>query len=167
MESWLKSNFITFRISMPDNDYLISGNSLVFRATILILCLFVSIHGNMDKQRKTTVPGSVMPPLCHLPYKFYSLCSCLFLLLLCSALLRLGLGFIQHCGRGWPQSQWHFGKAQQGPEWWVFTGTLVRWHRAILPNVKSEHYCYPTSRRDKCVNVEANERCVNIKMNMW
>lgn len=63
----------------------ISGNSLVFGMTILILCLFVSIHGNMNKQRETTVPGSVMPPLCHLPYKFYSVCSCLFLLLACSA----------------------------------------------------------------------------------
>lgn len=68
-----------------------SGNSLAFGATILILCLLVSIHGNMNKQRETTLPGSVMPPLCHLPNKCYSLCSCLFLL--CS-----GLCFIQHCG---------------------------------------------------------------------
>lgn len=77
-----KSEITTFRVSVPHHNGLISGNSLVFGATILILCLFVSIHGNTNKQRKTTVPGSVMPPLCHLPYKFYSLCSCLSLLLL-------------------------------------------------------------------------------------
>ncbi len=131
---------------MPDHYGLISGNSLVFRATILILCLFVSIHGNMNKQRKTTVPGSVMPPLCHLPYKFYSLCSCLFLLLPCSALLCLGLSFIQRCGRGWPQSQWHFGKAQQ---YRVQSGECLREHSwgGTVPScqmlVKNTHVTQP------------------------
>lgn len=109
--SWLgKSEITTFRVSMPDHNGLISGNSLVFRATILILCLFVSIHGNMNKQTKTTVPGSVMSPLCHLPYKFYSLCSCMFLLLLCPAWVYV---LFSVAGEVWPQSQWHFGKAQQ------------------------------------------------------
>lgn len=41
---------------------IISGNSLAFGGTILILCLLVSIHGNMNKQRETTLPGSVMSP---------------------------------------------------------------------------------------------------------
>lgn len=81
-----KSEITTFTAFMPIHNSLISGNSLAFGRTILILCLFVSIHGNMNKQRKTIVPGSVVPPLCHLPYKFYSPCSCLLLLLPCSLL---------------------------------------------------------------------------------
>ena len=138
---------------MPDHNCLMSGNSLVFTATILILCLFVSIHGNMNKQRKTTVPGSVMPPLCHLPYKFYSLCSCLSLLLLCfcSAPLCSGRSFIRLCGGGWPQSQWHFGKAQHHR---VQSGECLREHSwgGTVPFcqmlVKNTHVTQPVGERN-------------------
>lgn len=43
----------------------------------------------------------------------------------CSAPLCMGLSFIQRCGRGWPQSQWHSGKAQQ---YRVQSGECLREH---------------------------------------
>lgn len=99
---------------------------LWYPETLFKLCAFLSVSmGIWINRGKTTVPGSVVPPLCHLPYKFYPLCSCLFLLLRCTALHCLGWGFIQRCGRGRPQSQWHFGNARR---YRVQSGECLREH---------------------------------------
>lgn len=73
-------------------------------------------------------------------------CLCCCPALLCSALLCLGLSFIQRCGRGWPQSQWHFGKAQQ---YRVQSGECLREHSwgGSVPScqmlVKNTHVIQP------------------------
>lgn len=55
-------------------------------------CLFVSIHGSVDKQRKNSPSWRCLARFCHPPYTFNSLHSCLFLML-CS-----GWGIVQLCG---------------------------------------------------------------------
>lgn len=69
---------------------LISGNSPPHRRTTMIPCFFsfffLSVSMGVQINRgKTTVPGSIEPPLCRLPYKNPILCAAAMALMLCAA----------------------------------------------------------------------------------
>lgn len=131
------------------ND-LIPGNSLLFRERLFWFYAFLSVSMGVWTNRGKQL---ILAALCfHFATSLIKFCSLRELPVsdaLCSALLWLS-GFVQRCGlrsTTVPVTFWQRTTAR-GPEWRVFTGTLVRRHGAIQPNVRQKQTCSATQQKE-------------------